>query len=259
MLVLALVVALQLAYLLGVQTQWRRGRHWSAWRLAAFLAGAGVLLVAVSPPLMFHAHQDLRWHMLQHLLLGMFAPPLLVLAAPLTLLLRSLSVPTARALVRLLRSGPLRLLGHPLTALLLNVGGMYLLYLTPLYAATLNAPLLHVLVHWHFLAAGCLFTWAILAGPDPAPQAPGPWLRLGVLFVSMAAHATLGKLMYGFGWPRGAHHGAEEIQTAAQLMYYGGDLAELLLVIALFATWRQPLGSASGNRHWPLRISSRGR
>src|SRR5690606_10037081 len=123
----------------------RRGRHWSAWRLAAFLAGAGVLLVAVSPPLMFHAHQDLRWHMLQHLLLGMFAPLLLVLAAPLTLLLRSLSVPTARALVRLLRSGPLRLLGHPLTALLLNVGGMYLLYLTPLYAATLNAPLLHVL------------------------------------------------------------------------------------------------------------------
>ena len=256
---LALIVGAQLAYLFAAHGQWRRGRHWSLWRLAAFLGGAGLVAAALSPPVVFHGHVDLRWHMAQHLLLGMFAPLLLVLAAPGTLLLRSVPRWVTRGLSRLLRHGLVRGLSHPLTALLLNVGGMYLLYLTPLYAASLVSPRLHVLIHLHFLLAGCLFTWAILAGPDPAPHAPGPRTRLGVLFCSMAAHATLGKLMYGFGWPRDTHHGPEEIQAAAQLMYYGGDLAELLLLVALFIRWPQPFGLASGKRHWPLRVSSRGR
>jgi len=253
-LVLTLVVAAQIAYLLGLQRQWRRGRPWSFWRLLALLAGTSMVLFAISPPVMLHAHQDLRGHMLQHLLLGMFAPLLLVLAAPVSLLLRTLPTAGARALVAVLRSGPLRLLAHPLTALLLNLGGMYLLYLTPLYAASLGSPALHWLVHWHFLAAGCLFTWAILAGPDPAPHAARAWVRLGVLFVAMAAHATLAKLMYGFGWPRGTHHGLEEIQAAAQLMYYGGDLAEMLLLGLLFARWGRRRGRAGRPTGGPVAL-----
>ena len=242
-LVLTLLVSAQVGYLLGVQRQWRRGRRWSFWRLLAFLGGAGMVAFAVSPPVMWHAHQDLRWHMLQHLLLGMFAPLLLVLAAPIALLLRSLPGTAARLMARGLRSAPPRWLAHPLTALVLNVGG---LYLTPLYAATLNSPLLHGLMHWHFLAAGCLFTWVVLAGPDPAPYAARAWVRLGVLFVAMAAHATLAKLMYGFGWPRGTHHGLEEIQAAAQLMYYGGDLAEMLVLGLLLARWGRRRGPTGG-------------
>lgn len=182
----------------------------------------------------------------QHLLLGMVVPLLLVLASPVTLLLRSLPGSAVRLMARALRSTPARLLAHPVSALLLNVGAMYLLYLTPLFAMTLSSAFLHVLVHWHFLAAGCLFTWVVLAGPDPAPHAPGPWVRLGVLFAAMAAHATLGKLMYGFGWPRGTPYGLEEIQAAAKLMYYGGDLAELLLLIVLFVRWK-PFGWPAGN------------
>jgi putative membrane protein len=179
----------------------------------------------------------------------MLAPLGLVLGAPMTLLLRTLAPPAARRVTRVLVSRPLQVLSHPATALVLNIGGMYVLYLTPLYAATLTSPLLHHLVHFHFLAAGYLFVWSILAGPDPAPHAPGMWVRLGVLFVSTAAHATLGKLMYGFLWPRGTHHGTEEIQAAAQLMYYGGDLAEVLLVVALFAMWYR----ARGARPYSLR------
>ena len=57
-----------------------------------------------------------------------------------------------------------------------------------------------------------------------------------MLTLSIAAHAVLGKVMYGFLWPRGVA-GAAEVEAAAQVMYYGGDLAEALLVVAVFARW----------------------
>ena len=119
---------------------------------------------------------------------------------------------------------------------------MALLYLTPLYAAMQASPLLHVLVHLHFLAAGYLFTWAVLAAPDVSPHPASLRLRLAVLFVAIAAHATLGKVMYGYLLPRHTANAAEEIMAAAQLMYYGGDLAELLLAMALFAGWYRAQG-----------------
>ncbi|HYH11166.1 MAG TPA: cytochrome c oxidase assembly protein, partial [Thermomicrobiales bacterium] len=85
---------------------------------------------------------------------------------------------------------------------------------------------------------GYLFAWSI-AGPDPAPGRPGLTTRLAVLVTSIAAHAYLGKTMYAHLFPRGTHYSADEIEAAAELMYYGGDLAELLLAAALFATWYQ--------------------
>ncbi|QTP54133.1 cytochrome c oxidase assembly protein [Billgrantia sulfidoxydans] len=222
-----------LGYLGAAGRQQRRGNGWSGWRCALFALGSLLLAVAVAPPVTAWAHHDLRGHMAQHLLIGMLAPLAWALAAPVTLTLRSLPTAAARRLVGALRSLPLRIVSHPIAALLLNVGGMALLYFTPLYAASRHSGLLHGWVHLHFLAAGYLFCWAVLAGPDASPHRLGLRLRLGVLFVSMAAHALLGKLMYGYLWPRGAGHPAEEIQAAAQLMYYGGDLAELLLAVAL--------------------------
>lgn len=236
LLVPALLLVVLVLYWIAALWQRLAGRCWSSWRTASFTLGVGLLGLAVSAPVAAFAHHDLRGHMLQHLLLGMFAPLPLVLGAPGTLLLRSLPVPAARGLVRLLGSRPLRGLIHPVTALLLDIGGMYVLYLTPLYAATLTSPLLHRLVHVHFVLSGYLFTWAIV-GPDPAPHRPGLRLRLAVLFLATASHATLAKLMYAYGWPRGTPHGIDEIHAAAQWMYYGGDAAELLLIVVFFAIW----------------------
>lgn len=159
--------------------------------------------------------------MIQHLLLGMLAPLGLVLGAPATLLLRSVSVPTARRISAVLRHGVVRRITHPITALALDVGSLYLLYLTPLYALTRSHPLLHGAVHVHFLAARYLFAFSI-AGPDPAPHRPHLRVRLAVLSGAIAAHSTLAKLMYAYGLPRGAGHDPAQIQDAAQIMYYGG-------------------------------------
>lgn len=183
---------------------------------------------------------DFRIHMVIHLLLGMIAPLGLVLAAPVTLTMRALPPAGARRLSRFLHSWFVRVVSHPVVAALLSVGAMYLLYMTPLDAFTLQSSGWSALVHWHFLAAGCLFVWAI-AGPDPAPRRPSRLYRLVVLFLAVGAHATLGKLMYAYGWPRNVHS-VEDVQAGAQLMYYGGDVAELLLIIAFFASWFRRVG-----------------
>src|SRR5690606_1747164 len=159
--VLALLALTTVLYLLGVARERRRGRRWSGRRTAAFLTGMALVGLALLPPLASRADADLRGHTIQHLLLGMFAPIGLMLGAPLTLLLRALPVAAARAVVRVLHSLPIRALTHPATALVLNVGGMAVLYLTPLYAALGADPLLHAAVHFHFLAAGYVFAWSI--------------------------------------------------------------------------------------------------
>lgn len=233
---LLLLAGLLLAYLAAVIRLRRRSVRWRATRVASFAIGITLLAITFVPPLAAFVHTSMRGHMAQHLLLGMLAPLGLVFGAPGTLLLRSVPVPTARRLVRFLGSRPLRVLTHPVTAAVLDVGGMYLLYLTPLFALTLATPLLANLMHLHFVVAGYLFTWTI-AGPDPAPHRPGRWMRLAALFGATAAHAILAKLMYGYGFPRGTPYDLAELQAAAQWMYYGGDLSEALLAVAFFGQW----------------------
>lgn len=221
------------AYLLAARAE--RGA-WSSWRTASFTAGIALTLAAALPPIAAWAHEDLRGHMAQHLLLGMYAPLGLALGAPVTLLLRAAPASAGRRIVACLGTRPVRLAIHPVTMLVSNIGGIYLLYLTPLYGLSLTSPLVHVLVHVHFMVAGFLFAWAIV-GPDPQPRRPGACCRLVVLIVGAALHANLAKLMYGFGFPRGAGHDGAALEAAAQWMYYGGDLAETLLAIAFFGAW----------------------
>ena len=243
-----LALAARLAgYWTAARRLWRRQRRWSGWRCASFTAGVLLLGLGLAPPVAELAHHDFRGHMAQHLLLGMAAPLGLVFAAPVTLALRALPVAAARRLAALPRAPLLRALAHPVTALVLNIGGMYLLYLTPLYLLSLTSASVHVLVHWHFIAAGCLYAWSI-AGPDAAPRRASMRLRLVVLFLGMGLHAALAKIMYGYGWPRGTPHALAEIRAGAELMYYGGDLAELVLVVALFVAWyRARRGYTVGN------------
>lgn len=228
------VVLLAVGYLLAAV---RDPRGWNHRRTAAWLVGCALLAVAVGP--LAPLPDDPRGHMAQHLLLGMLAPLGLVLGAPVTLLLRVAPPPVRRVVGRLLRARPLHLIAHPVTAALLSTGGLALVLLTPLYAAAERHSALHHALHLHYVAAGYLFAWS-LAGPDPAPRRPGLAVRVGALLGAATGHAVLAKYLYANAetLPPGlTDRDPAAFQSAAQLMYYGGDLAELLLAVALFATW----------------------
>lgn len=212
----------------------RRGDGWPLGRVLAAVAGLGCLLVAVVPPVSEH-DEVFEVHVLQHLLLGMLGPTLLAVSAPMTLALRVLPAGPRRGLLAVLRARPVRLLAGPPVALVLQVGGGYLLYLTPLYAATLRYPLLHDLVHAHMVAAGCLFAWSI-AGLDPIAHRPGTRTRLVALTAAAAGHNVLAKLLYAHALPGAAGPVADRL-AGAQLLYYGGDVADALLAVVVMAQW----------------------
>jgi putative membrane protein len=189
--------------------------------------------------------------MLAHLLIGMFAPLALVLGAPVTLVLRTLPPSARRRAGRMLHAGITRLVAHPATALVLTVVPLFALYATPLYLTSTEGPTLHHLLHAHFLAAGYLFAW-VVAGPDPAPRRPSVPVRLVVLGIAIAAHTTLSQLLYA-GVLTPAPDTVADRQAGATLMYYGGDVAELMLAFALLTSWRPWAGRRppAGRRERP--------
>jgi putative membrane protein len=227
---------LVLAVAVGYEILATVGRPWPWWRTALFLTGCALLVAGFTPDALPWPAGDFRTHMAQHLLIGMLAPLALVLGAPVTLLLRTLPRRAGRFVGRLLRTRVLHAVAHPVVALVLNLGGLALLLGTGLYAATTRDPALHLLVHVHFLLAGYLFAW-VIAGPDPAPRRPSVPARLVVLGVAIAFHSVLSQLLYAGAYldlpvPAGQRQGG------AELMYYGGDIAELLLAAALVTGWR---------------------
>ena len=221
------------AYLVAAARARGRGRSWPPWRAALWAAGIAAATLAVVGPVAEHAHHDFRAHMLGHVLLGMLAPLLLVLAAPVTLVLRALPVLACRRLSAVLRSAAVLALTHPVVAATLDIGGLWVLYRTPLYPAMMHSPVLHVLVHAHVFLAGCLFTLA-LVGPDPAPHRPGLPLRAAVLVLAIAAHNILTKTIYAYP-PDGVP--ADQAAAGAQLMYYGGAPIEIALLVLLGREW----------------------
>lgn len=246
---LVVVGVLLVAYLVGAARLRAHGpRGWSGWRTAAFTAGA-LLVAAALTPAADGLLGGARGHMAQHLVLGMLAPLGLVLGAPVRLLLGA-APRVRRPVARVLRLRAVHVVGHPVSAALLHVGGLWVLYLTPLYARSLDVPAVHHLVQVHFVLAGYLFAWA-LVGPDPARHRPSLRVRAVVLVLAAAAHGVLAKLLSARAGtlPPGAAHPAAEAEQAAQWMYYGGDVAEVLLVVLLCTEWYRrgahPAGTAS--------------
>jgi putative membrane protein len=231
-------------YLAGRIRLRARQVRWPAGRDEAFAGGLLCVAAAIVSPLSAY---DERFpvHIVQHLLLGMAAPLGFALAAPVTLLLRASPLPARRVLVRILHSGPARGLSWAPAGAVLSVGLMWPLYLTPLYTAGLSHPLLHDTVHAHMLISGCLLTFA-LVGADPLPGRGRSRVRVITLFGAMAAHGILAKYLYIHASSLAAAHpaigSAASLRQGAQWLWYGGDLLDVAIATAFFATWYAAAG-----------------
>jgi putative membrane protein len=231
---LALTAAL-LAYAGAAARLRRRGDRWPPLRDLCWAAG---VLALVRP--VYAQHGTFVDHVAGHLLLASVAPVFLALAAPVTLALRTLPPTPRRRLTGLLR-GPLpRVLGHPVTVILLNPVALAVLYLTPLYARTQHDPGLHLAVHAHMFAAGCLLAW-YLVGVDPMRHRPSARARLTVLFVVAGAHDVLAKVLYAQLRPLGGGT-PDDLRAGAQLLYYGGDAVEIALAVIVLGAWYRRAG-----------------
>jgi putative membrane protein len=241
------IVVAGAAYAAGLRVLARRGDHWPVLRTVAWYAGLVIIAFALMSGLGTYDTTLFSVHMGQHLLLNMVAPLPLALAAPITLALRTLPGRPRGWLMAVLHWRVSRIFTFPPVALVLFVGSMYALYLTPLYGETLRHPLLHDAVHAHFLATGCLFAWVIV-GVDPVPGRPSHMGRILTLLAAIPFHAFLGvallsdSTVLGNGYYESLHRtwGASLLSdqhTGAGIMWTAGELLSLVLLLSAVAQW----------------------
>ena len=216
-------------YLLAVYMSNKKYRKWPISRTLAFISATICTWFALIGPIAQSAHTDFEAHMITHLLLGMLAPLLLVLSSPIRLVLRALPVKYARQLTTLLKSDFFATVTHPVIAAILNIGGLWILYTTELYSLLHVSSLFYIIVHLHVFMAGYVFTISMIY-IDPSPHRRSFYLRSIVLVLSMAGHSILSKWIYA-NPPVGVS--PIEAENGGILMYYGGDLIDLVIVIIL--------------------------
>ncbi|MER5455186.1 cytochrome c oxidase assembly protein [Micromonospora sp. NPDC002389] len=243
-------------YLAGVWRLRRRGDAWPAARTAFWLLGCVVIVVATSSGLARYGPVLFAVHMVQHLLLMMVAPILLVLAGPVTLGLRALRPATdprwpgpREWLQAGLHSRASRVLTHPVVALVVYVASLYVLYFTDLYELAVRSHAAHLAMVGHFLAVGYLFFWAVI-GVDPAPRRVPYPLKMVLVLISMVLHAFLGvalmqsSTVLAADWwivldrPWGPTPLADQ-QAAGGIAWSFGELPTVIVMGALMYQWIQ--------------------
>ncbi|WP_127570983.1 cytochrome c oxidase assembly protein [Paenibacillus xylaniclasticus] len=224
---------LTILYLSAAAVSNRRFRKWPSHRSIAWSAGIGCIALTMVWSLSGGEHTSFINHMSIHLLLGMFAPLLIAISAPITLIARSLPIPWARTIIRIIRYSYIHSFMHPVTSALLNVGGMWALYVTDLYKLMHHSSVIYTMVHIHLFAAGYLFVCSILYF-EPTVRRFSYRYRAIVLVLASAGHSILSKYLC-HSPPNGVP--IEQAEAGAMLMYYGGDLIEIFIVMILCCQW----------------------
>jgi putative membrane protein len=162
------VLAGAIAYGRGYRRLRHAGRASRRGRAAAFAAGLLALAVALLTPLDRAAASLFSAHMIQHLLLMVVAPPLLVVGRPVATALAGLPRPvqraTAGARAAVVATGLPRTLRHPAVAWVALTVALWAWHTPSLYAAALRHEPLHALEHASFLLTSML-AWSLALHP----------------------------------------------------------------------------------------------
>jgi putative membrane protein len=182
-----------------------RSVQFPALRLAAFLFGLAIIWIAIGSPLDGFADALLSAHMVEHLLLMSFVPPLLLLGFPVVPLLRGLPRGfTVRVLGPLLRLKTLRQIGHFLTMPVVAWLAMNLIFLGWHVPAAYDFALEHE--HWHefehicFLGSAILFWWPLIR-PWPTAAHTLGWYALPYLVLADIVNTVLSAFLAFCGRP----------------------------------------------------------
>ncbi|THA31308.1 cytochrome c oxidase assembly protein [Streptomyces sp. A1277] len=186
-----------LLYGYGVLRLRRRGDEWPVGRTVVFVVGVLTIALVMCTRLNDYGMVMFSVHMVQHMVISMLSPILLLLGAPVTLALRAL--PVARRgskgprelLLMLLHSRYMKVVTHPAFTIPLFIASLYALYFTPLFDYLMGSTTGHLAMMVHFLAVGLFFFWPIM-GVDPGPHRPGYVMRMLELFAGMPFHAFFG-------------------------------------------------------------------
>ena len=174
-------------YVTGL-SRWRNPSHpVNKWQRASFFAGLFSLFIALQSPLDPLAEHLFSFHQIQHIILRMVAPVLVLLGAPLTPMLRGLPPWALQGIVRPVVGNPLAQraydkITNPVFTTLLFIGMLYLWQIPGPHNLALANSYVHELMHFTMLASGFLFWWLVI---DPKPRRSRLHHGLRILYLGL--------------------------------------------------------------------------
>jgi cytochrome c oxidase assembly factor CtaG len=248
-------------YLWGALRVARRhpARPWPLWRTAMFLGGLAVVVVATQSGI--GAYDDvLFWdHMIQHLMLIMVAPPLLIAGQPVTLLLHASRNPLHTWAKRVVRSRVVGFLTWPVFGFVAYSAAIAGAHLTNLANLVETNQTLHNAEHATFLLVGYLFFLPIL-GHEPIRWRLSYPVRFVILVLVMPVDTFTG-LVLGYGnagtpgvavgpQPAWAPGPVQDLHWGGAIMWVGGDAIMFGLMMLVFLMWSRDERSAASGQGW---------
>jgi putative membrane protein len=241
-------------YAWGVVRLVRRGDKWPVGRTIAFVIGVLTVLLVMCTKLNDYGMVMFSVHMVQHMVISMLSPILLLLGAPITLALRALPA-AARGhkgprewLLWVLHSRYMRIVTHPAFTIPLFIASLYGLYFTPIFDTLMGSKAGHIGMMVHFLAVGLVFFWPIM-GVDPGPHRPGYIMRMLELFAGMPFHAFFGialmmgtQPMIGTYMHPPASLGIDALadqEAAGGIAWAFSEIPSVVVLVALLFQWRR--------------------
>lgn len=247
-LAIALIGAAAFAYLRAVrQVKAAHPRSpVSVWRTVAFMGGLAAISLALLSPIERYETALLSVHMVQHMLLQMVAAPLLLLAAPVTLVLRVASPGVRGWLLSVLHSRLVRVATHPIIAWTAFVVVSWGWQFSPLYDLAAESTLVHYVQHAVYLGVAVLFWWPIVA-VDPAPRKlafPG---RVAYVALSIPQNSFLGITLMNVQPSLYPHYFfqvrdwgppfAEDLRIAGAIMWGMGAMVFVVALLLVLGAW----------------------
>lgn len=224
-------------YLRAVRRLAARGRPWSRRRTWAFLSGLVALGVALESPVATLTDTSFVFHIYQHLLVMLIAPPLLALGGPMTLALQTSPRAVKRRLLWALRSWPARVASFPVLVAALYYGSMFVFFLTPLLGIAMRHMALMDAVNIHFLIVGYLFWWSII-GLEPTPHWRMPYpLRILALFMGVPFESFLGIAIMTTSRPLAPMYSLSSGHTGGGVLWVGAELLTVIPLLVVCVQW----------------------
>ncbi len=174
-------------YLNGL-SNWERPSHpISRWQKASFFTGLFLIFISLQSPLDNLSEHMLSFHQLQHFLLRMMAPLLVLLGAPLTPVLRGLPPWVLQRIVRptvrhSLARAAYEKLTNPVITVALFMGVLYLWQFPGAFNLSLRNEFVHALMHITMTSSGFIFYWAVI---DPKPHRSRVHYGVRVLYLGL--------------------------------------------------------------------------
>jgi cytochrome c oxidase assembly factor CtaG len=246
--VTAFTVVSAVLYGWGVVRVARRhpARPWPLWRTGMFAGGLAVIVIATQSGV--GAYDDvLFWdHMVQHLMLLMVAPPLLIVGQPMTLLMHASRNPVHRWTKRVLRSRVASFLTWPVFGAVAYTGAVVAAHLTSLADLVETNEALHNAEHAAFLIIGYLFFLPIL-GREPIRWRLSYPMRFIILVLIMPVDTFTG-LVLGYGGtgtagvpsgprPAWAPAALADLHAGGAVLWIGGDGIMFGLMMLIYVMW----------------------